>query len=237
MSPPPPLPPPYRRALSPDDPAPVAPKHRVFDFHPVTLHPMARDPLELGVPGLAEARTILAVVAPLFGDDPAGARRHFEKPSNPAFQALEYQSVNCCFGCPTCFEECVTSSDDAGEDGEIDLLPPAVSFCYCVAEITDPDKIIGVGSDDGPECEDGEECEPQVCPEGEECNYCPDADGDGDCDGGCPDSDDNGVCDCLDEDRNGVCDCPYGSDEGRCQCRDEDENEGKGNGVCDDCVD
>ncbi len=57
--------------------------------------------MELAVPGLRDARAMLAMAEPLFSGDGARAMMDFEKPSNPVFQPLEYRSTNCCIRIPT----------------------------------------------------------------------------------------------------------------------------------------
>ena len=62
-----------------------------------TFEAFVRHPLEIGVPGLKEARQLLRVASPLFSSDQAQSTvQQFEKPSNPVFQSNEYRSVNCC---------------------------------------------------------------------------------------------------------------------------------------------
>ena len=73
--------------------------HVVLDFDETTFKPVFADPLELGVPGLAEARALLAVASPLLGGDGFTSTSDFEKPSNPVFQPDEYRSTNCCIPC------------------------------------------------------------------------------------------------------------------------------------------
>ncbi|MCE2423973.1 MAG: DUF882 domain-containing protein [Pseudomonadales bacterium] len=70
-----------------------------LDFDETTFKPVFADPLELGVPGLAEARALLAVASPLLDGDGFPSTSDFEKPSNPVFQPDEYRSTNCCIPC------------------------------------------------------------------------------------------------------------------------------------------
>ena len=72
------------------------PEYGVASFAETTFAPAPRDPLEAGVPGLAAARDLLAVAAPLFDANGDAAVQGFEKPSNPVFQPAEYRSTNCC---------------------------------------------------------------------------------------------------------------------------------------------
>ena len=60
------------------------------------------------VPGLNEARSITQVTRVWFDNSRSLS---FEKPSNPAFQPLEYESTNCCISCPfasPCGQFCTT---------------------------------------------------------------------------------------------------------------------------------
>ena len=72
----------------------------IVTFDETTFGLAAGDPMQRGVPGLSEARLLLAVAEPLFSGDGAGAMMAFEKPSNPVFQPLEYRSTNCCINMP-----------------------------------------------------------------------------------------------------------------------------------------
>ena len=74
------------------------PSYGPLTFAEETLAPMAADPLQAGVPGLAAARRLHRVAAGLLqrGFEPMYA---FEKPSNPAFQAVELRTTNCCIPC------------------------------------------------------------------------------------------------------------------------------------------
>ena len=72
------------------------PEYGVASFAETTFAPAPRDPLEARVPGLAAARDLLAVAAPLFDANGDAAVQGFEKPSNPVFQPAEYRSTNCC---------------------------------------------------------------------------------------------------------------------------------------------
>ena len=67
----------------------------VVNFDPVDFRPQWRETVELGVPHLAQARTLLATATPLF-ESGSDAVASFEKPSNAVFQPLEYRSTNCC---------------------------------------------------------------------------------------------------------------------------------------------
>ena len=72
----------------------------IVAFDETTFGLAAGDPVQRGVPGLREARRLLAVAEPLFSGDGDSAMMAFEKPSNPVFQPLEYRSTNCCISIP-----------------------------------------------------------------------------------------------------------------------------------------
>ena len=95
--------------------------HVVLDFDETTFKPVFADPLELGVPGLAEARILLRVASPLLGGDGFTSTTNFEKPSNPVFQPDEYRSTNCCIPCSTYV------CTDCTIDGNVGSW----SLCYC----------------------------------------------------------------------------------------------------------
>lgn len=77
------------------------PDYGIVGFDDVAFGMTAVDPMELGVPGLRQARQLLTVAEPLFAEDEYGPMMDFEKPSNPVFQPLEYHSTNCCIGGPS----------------------------------------------------------------------------------------------------------------------------------------
>ena len=87
---------PRRTVLGGDPLGAAQPEHGVLDFGGGAWTPAPRDLLAAGVPGLADARALLAAARPLFEDDAAAG---FEKPSNPVFQPPEYRSTNCCIPC------------------------------------------------------------------------------------------------------------------------------------------
>lgn len=87
---------PRRAVLAGDALGRAQPDYGVVDFDEATFAASPRDPVALAVPGLAEARALVAAAAPLF--EPGAAA--FEKPSNPVFQAREYRATNCCVPCP-----------------------------------------------------------------------------------------------------------------------------------------
>lgn len=72
------------------------PYYGIAAFDESTFAVSTGDPMVLSVPGLREARQILAVAEPLFSDNEHEAMIAFEKPSNAVFQPLEYRSTNCC---------------------------------------------------------------------------------------------------------------------------------------------
>ncbi len=100
-----------------------------FDEH--TFAPLVGDPVESKVPGLAEARQLLAVGAQLFMLDDRASMLNFEKPSNPAFQPEEYRSTNCCISCTvgTCIETCVPDYSYVAFLNE--WIYQGELFCYC----------------------------------------------------------------------------------------------------------
>ena len=95
--------------------------HVVLDFDETTFEPVFADALELGVPGLAEARALLAVASPLLGGDGFAGTSEFEKPSNTVFQPHEYRSTNCCVPCD--YYICI--------DCVIGGYVASWSLCYC----------------------------------------------------------------------------------------------------------
>ncbi|MXW21171.1 MAG: RHS repeat protein [Gammaproteobacteria bacterium] len=128
-----------------DSDGPTQPDYGILGFADINFQPVARDPMEIGVPGLREARQFLAVAEPLLLSDNYSAMTSFEKPSNPVFQPLEYRSTNCCIWLPT-GEHCEENYHTAGlcfcgpflpggggcTDPDYSLpgsaLPPTVSF-------------------------------------------------------------------------------------------------------------
>ena len=80
------------------------PSYGPLTFADETLAPMAADPLAAGVPSLATARRLHRVATRLLQRNQK-AMRAFEKPSNPAFQAQEVRTTNCCIPC-TVFDLC-----------------------------------------------------------------------------------------------------------------------------------
>ena len=89
--------------LARDSHGPDQPDYGILGFGETTFDAIILDPMELGVPGLADARRLLQVATPLFqGRDTGASIPQFEKPSNPVFQSNEYRSINCCIPCFTC---------------------------------------------------------------------------------------------------------------------------------------
>lgn len=86
--------------LARDSHGKVQPDYGIVEFGETNFDTILLDPMELGVPRLADARGLLKVAAPLFdGQETAEYIPQFEKPSNPVFQSNEYRSVNCCINC------------------------------------------------------------------------------------------------------------------------------------------
>ena len=84
--------------LSRDVLGPAHPDYGPLRFAETTFHALPLDAAEAGVPNLTAARDLFAVALPLYGGSFNWIVKHFEKPSNPAFQPAEYRSTNCCIG-------------------------------------------------------------------------------------------------------------------------------------------
>lgn len=99
-------------------------EHGVVAFDAGTFELRLGDPLELAVPGLADARRLYRTASPLLDWTDGVEVRDFRKPSNPVFQPPEYRSTNCCVACPMCIEVCVDTAVGA---------PPGTSpqVCFC----------------------------------------------------------------------------------------------------------
>ena len=82
--------------LSRDVLGPAHPDYGPLRFAETTFHALPLDAAEAGVPNLTAARDLFAVALPLYGGTFDWIVKHFEKPSNPAFQPAEYRSTNCC---------------------------------------------------------------------------------------------------------------------------------------------
>ena len=79
------------------------PDYGVLTFDELTFDTIVLDPLEIGVPKLVYAESLLRVSSTLLQKrDTLAAMSQFEKPSNPIFQSNEYRSVNCCIPCFSC---------------------------------------------------------------------------------------------------------------------------------------
>ena len=85
-----------REVLQNDSAGATHPDYGIVAFHGTSFAVEARDPMDLGVQGLSEARRVLAVAEPLISSNEHSAMMDFEKPSNAVFQPLEYRSTNCC---------------------------------------------------------------------------------------------------------------------------------------------
>lgn len=91
---------PRRAVLSGDPLVSGHPEYGVVAFTETTFELHVRDALELGVPGLVEARRLQAVAASLLTEDGAYAVADFERASNPVFQPPQYLATNCCIPVP-----------------------------------------------------------------------------------------------------------------------------------------
>lgn len=117
-----------------DSPGMSHPDYGMIAFDGTSFALAVRDPLEWGVPGLADARRMLAVAEPLLSGDPHTAMMAFEKPSNPVFQPLEYRSTNCCV-CIAVHDQIMSGTAAVGEGNIVciclpdpDPPPPSVSI-------------------------------------------------------------------------------------------------------------
>ena len=115
-----------REVLQKDRAAPSHPGYGVAAFDGASFAVSVRDPLELGIPGLPEARRLLDVAEPLLSGGGRGAMTEFEKPSNAVFQPLEYRSTNCCI-CIT-----IVEADLAVAGAADDALRGVRVVCYCL---------------------------------------------------------------------------------------------------------
>ena len=109
--------------LQNDSPGTTHPDYGIVAFDDISFAVDARDPLGLGVPGLSEARQVIAVAEPLFSSNEHGAVMDFEKPSNAVFQPLEYRSTNCCI-CIIIFPQSVPRNHDETEGGVVCICAP-----------------------------------------------------------------------------------------------------------------
>ena len=119
---------PRRDALASDPLGAAQPDYGVVGFDEATFAAAGRDPVALAVPGLADARTLVAAAAPLFE---RGAAAAFEKPSNPVFQAREYRSTNCCVPCSAAV--CLPCGFGTGNLPGLPGRPGTTALfgCYC----------------------------------------------------------------------------------------------------------
>ena len=115
--------------LARDSHGPDQPDYGILVFGETTFDAIILDPIELGVPGLADARKLLQVATPLFrGRDTGASIPQFQKPSNPMFQSNEYRSVNCCIPCLTC--GCLDYND-------CHCTPTPTKYCKAVDDYSD----------------------------------------------------------------------------------------------------
>ena len=119
----------------------------IVAFDETTFGLAAGDPVQRGVPGLREARRLLAVAEPLFSGDGDSAMMAFEKPSNPVFQPLEYRSTNCCINIPILPAALVPGGGPQGP-GNIGIKAP--SFCVPYKPSPPPPPGISVSAPPGP---------------------------------------------------------------------------------------
>ena len=98
------------------------PSYGPLTFAEETLAPVMTDPLLADVPSLAAARRLHRVATRLLQPG-YKAMYAFEKPSNPAFQAQEVRTTNCCIPCPT-LVLCGTCPGLAGYQSD---------DCYCAS--------------------------------------------------------------------------------------------------------
>lgn len=110
------------RVLLRDASGAAQPSYGPLTFAEETLAPVTTDPLLADVPSLAAARRMHRVATRLLQRD-YKAMRAFEKPSNPAFQAQEVPTTNCCIPCPT-LVLCGTCPGLAGYQSD---------DCYCAS--------------------------------------------------------------------------------------------------------
>ena len=127
-----------REVLQNDAAGTTHPDYGIVAFDGISFAVNAQDPMELGVPGLLEARQVLAVAEPLLSGKEHGAMMEFEKPSNGVFQPLEYRSTNCCV-CIITYPKSLIRRD-VDDDGETELI------CICLPNPSPPPRpSIGVG--------------------------------------------------------------------------------------------
>ena len=98
-------------------------------FDGISFAVNAQDPMDMGVPGLSEARQVFVVAEPLFAGDERSAMMDFEKPSNGVFQPLEYRSTNCCV-CIIIYPRSVLRNFDDGGETEV--------VCICAPDPSPP---------------------------------------------------------------------------------------------------
>ena len=132
----------------------VHPNYGVVDFDEGNFQLYARDPLEIGVPHLQQARNLIAVAESLFSNDERDAMMSFEKPSNPVFQPFEYRSTNCCVCIITYTKSLVDTGNRPGSildnDGTVTCIcsvepPPPYRVGHCERNLMDvsvPEEIV-----------------------------------------------------------------------------------------------
>ena len=115
-----------REVLQHDSTGSSHPDYGIVAFHGTSFAVEARDPMDLGVQGLSEARRVFAVAEPLISSNEHSAMMDFEKPSNAVFQPLEYRSTNCCI-CIIIYPRSAPRYDDDGETQLICICLPVPS--------------------------------------------------------------------------------------------------------------
>ena len=124
-----------REILQNDFAGTTHPDYGIVAFDGISFAVDARAPMELGVPGLSEARRVFAVAEPLLSGNEHGAMMGFEKPSNAVFQPLEYRSTNCCI-CIIIYPRSVPRNDDDDDDVEV--------VCICLPTPSSPLPFISI---------------------------------------------------------------------------------------------
>ena len=105
------------------------PDYGIVAFDDMSFAVDAQDPMGTGIPGLREARQVLAVAKPLFSSIGHGAMMDFEKPSNAVFQPLEYRSTNCCV-CIYIYPRSAPRNEGVGR-----------LFCICLPDPSPPPSL------------------------------------------------------------------------------------------------
>ena len=127
-----------RREVLQNDPAVAEhPHYGIVVFDGASFAAAARDPLELGIPGLRDARRMLDVAEPLLSGTGRMAVMEFEKPSNAVFQPLEYRSTNCCI-CIAVADHALSGNAGAPADAAGGLV------CICLPDSVPPPPSVSI---------------------------------------------------------------------------------------------